>query len=75
MRLATLLKLSKTVRVLPHQAALTAVRKLIESGVSLGKIQPNYSLVGHRQLRDTECPGDRLYETITTWDHYDPHPT
>ena len=37
----------------------------------MGKISPNYTLYGHRQIRGgTECPGDRLFKEITTWDHF-----
>ncbi len=27
-------------------------------------------MMGHRQVRDTECPGQRLYEEIKKWDHH-----
>lgn len=51
------------------------VRKLINYGVDLGKISEDYKLVGHRQVRNgTECPGDRLFENIKLWEHYEDYP-
>lgn len=56
---------------LPPREQLDLVKKLIDYGVNLGKISENYKLVGHRQVRNgTECPGDRLFEEIKTWEHY-----
>lgn len=49
---------------LPNKAALTALNSLIKCGVTIGKIQRDYKLIGHRQARDTECPGTRFYEYI-----------
>lgn len=60
---------------LPPQQQLETVHKLIDYGVSLGKIKPDYTLFGHRQVREgTECPGDRLFEEISTWEHFSPNP-
>lgn len=50
------------------------VHRLIAFGVSSGKIQENYTLLGHRQVRDTECPGDRLFKEISTWKHFEALP-
>lgn len=46
------------------------VHRLIDFGISTGKIQENYTLLGHRQARNTECPGDRLFNEISTWKHF-----
>lgn len=46
------------------------VHRLIAYGVTAGKIQANYTLLGHRQVRHTECPGDRLFKEISTWAHF-----
>ncbi|CAD1474526.1 unnamed protein product, partial [Heterotrigona itama] len=54
----------------PNAAAIKAVQDLIEYGVSLGKIQENYKLFGHRQTTQTTCPGDSLYQLIQTWPHW-----
>ncbi|KAM3963833.1 peptidoglycan-recognition protein LB-like [Aphomia sociella] len=59
---------------LPPAKQLNTVKSLIAAGVELGYIKPDYKLVGHRQVRDTECPGDALYAEIKKWDHYTPFP-
>lgn len=56
---------------LPNEEALDAVQAMIECGIQLGKITPDYKMYGHRDVRATECPGDTLYELIKTWDHFD----
>ena len=45
---------------LPNPLALDAIKKLIKCGVEKEYIKPNYLLRGHRQVRDTECPGNRF---------------
>ncbi|XP_063896610.1 peptidoglycan-recognition protein LB [Helicoverpa armigera] len=57
----------------PAEQRKTAMA-LIAAGVELGYIKPDYKLVGHRQVRATECPGDALFNEIKTWDHYSPFP-
>uniref|UniRef100_A0A1A9WJ21 Peptidoglycan-recognition protein n=1 Tax=Glossina brevipalpis TaxID=37001 RepID=A0A1A9WJ21_9MUSC len=59
---------------LPTDKMLQATRDLIAFGVSGGYIDPQYKLYGHRQVRATECPGDRLYNEITKWPNYSPVP-
>lgn len=60
---------------MPPKQQLDTVHKLIECGIALGRIKPDYDLFGHRQVREgTECPGDRLFEEITTWEHFSPAP-
>ncbi|XP_076221970.1 peptidoglycan recognition protein 3-like [Nomia melanderi] len=54
----------------PNAAAITTVQKLIDYGVSIGKIQGNYTLYGHRQTTSTKCPGDSLYNLIQSWPHW-----
>lgn len=49
---------------------LDAVQGLISFGISNGNIDPDYKLLGHRQVRKTECPGDALYLTIQKWPHW-----
>nr|ABV60369.1 putative peptidoglycan recognition protein [Phlebotomus papatasi] len=60
---------------LPPEKMLQAVQKLIQSGVEEGYIAKNYTLLGHRQVRDTECPGQKLFDEIKTWPHFSPHPS
>lgn len=59
---------------LPSRATLRITRDLIRCGISLGKIRGDYQLIGHRQARQTECPGDALFNEIETWPHFQPHP-
>ncbi|XP_029646038.1 peptidoglycan recognition protein 1-like [Octopus sinensis] len=55
---------------LPNNLALDAVKNILDYGVCLGKITPNYRLYGHRDVRETSCPGDKFYQLIQTWKHY-----
>ncbi|KAH3787603.1 peptidoglycan recognition protein 1-like isoform X5 [Dreissena polymorpha] len=55
---------------LPNDAALDAVHAMIDCGIKLGKITPDYKLYGHRDAGNTECPGQQLYDLIRTWKHY-----
>lgn len=57
---------------LPSQDMISAVQTLIEYGVQMNIIAANYTLIGHRQVRPTECPGDRLFQEIQSWPHYSP---
>ncbi|XP_037892171.1 peptidoglycan-recognition protein LB isoform X1 [Glossina fuscipes] len=59
---------------LPTDTMLQATRDLIAFGLSRGYIHRQYELLGHRQVRPTECPGDRLYNEITKWPHFSPAP-
>ncbi|XP_038213968.1 peptidoglycan-recognition protein LB-like [Zerene cesonia] len=59
---------------LPPQNQLKTAKALIAAGVELGFIKPDYKLIGHRQVRETECPGDALFNEIQTWEHYSPFP-
>ncbi|KAF5281860.1 hypothetical protein FQR65_LT14504 [Abscondita terminalis] len=60
---------------LPNKRQLETVKKLISCGIEMGKIAPNYTLFGHKQVREgTECPGDRLFEEITKWEHFSWNP-
>ncbi|KAK3108915.1 hypothetical protein FSP39_018570 [Pinctada imbricata] len=54
----------------PHDDALTATKQLIQYGVVNGKLDRNYTLKGHRDVGNTECPGHALYQIIRTWPHY-----
>jgi N-acetylmuramoyl-L-alanine amidase len=57
-------------RKLPTTEALRALQDMIQYGIRLGKITSDYKLYGHRDVGDTECPGDVLYEHIKTWEHF-----
>nr|XP_034178569.1 peptidoglycan recognition protein 3-like [Osmia lignaria] len=58
----------------PNSAAINAVQNLISYGVSMGKITSTYTLLGHRQTKQTTCPGDSLYNLIQTWPHWSSSP-
>lgn len=49
---------------------LEAVKKFLKYSVENNYLRENYMLMGHRQVRSTECPGQRLYDEIKQWDHY-----
>ncbi|XP_044615880.2 peptidoglycan recognition protein 1-like [Equus asinus] len=54
----------------PPQRALRAAQSLLACGVARGALRTNYEVKGHRDVRDTDSPGDRLYDIIRTWPHY-----
>ncbi|KAF5308817.1 hypothetical protein FQR65_LT06050 [Abscondita terminalis] len=54
----------------PNVAALNALKLLILCGEESGQIRSDYKLLGHRQVRDTLCPGQALYQEITTWNNW-----
>ncbi|XP_071448825.1 peptidoglycan-recognition protein LB-like isoform X2 [Hetaerina americana] len=55
---------------MPDAGMLEAAHHLIARGIDMGKISANYTLLGHRQVRDTECPGQTLYQAIQAWPHW-----
>nr|XP_053617729.1 peptidoglycan-recognition protein LF-like [Plodia interpunctella] len=57
-------------QITPTPAQVKSAQKLIQAGIKLGHIKPDYKLVGHRQVRDTECPGNALFNEIQAWPHY-----
>ena len=59
---------------IPLKKQLHTVQKLIEMGVTMGKISKDYILLGHRQVSPTESPGNALYSIIKTWPHWSPKP-
>ncbi|XP_008274128.1 peptidoglycan recognition protein 5 [Stegastes partitus] len=48
----------------PSEKAIQAVKKLLQDGVSQAFLEPKFDLVGHKDLGETECPGDKLYPVI-----------
>ncbi|XP_037045309.1 peptidoglycan-recognition protein LC-like isoform X1 [Bradysia coprophila] len=57
-------------KMVPPKRQLTAAEFLIDRGVKLNKLIPDYQLYGHRQLIPSESPGPALYEVIKTWPHW-----
>lgn len=56
----------------PTPEQLETTKALIAEGVMLGKISPDYKLIGHDQVSATECPGGALTAAFSTWDHFAP---
>ncbi|KAH8257304.1 hypothetical protein KR038_006929, partial [Drosophila bunnanda] len=54
----------------PEERQLRACQLLIEEGMRIQKLDPNYKLFGHRQLGGTQSPGEMLYKIIQTWPHW-----
>nr|CAD7573015.1 unnamed protein product [Timema californicum] len=59
---------------LPNEEALTALSDLISCGVDIGKIGEGYHVIGHRQTRDTLCPGDTFYKWVKALPQWTDHP-
>lgn len=59
---------------LPSEVAIESAKALLECGVKLGELDPNYILLGARQLVATESPGLELYGVIQDWDHWQERP-
>ncbi|XP_062554648.1 peptidoglycan-recognition protein LB isoform X1 [Armigeres subalbatus] len=57
---------------MPPENMISAAQSLIEYGVRRSIIASNYTLIGHRQVRPTECPGEKLFKEIQNWPHYSP---
>ncbi|KAM7399565.1 hypothetical protein PAMP_018830 [Pampus punctatissimus] len=48
----------------PSREAISSVKRLLQSGVSQGFLRPHFVLFGHRDLGNTECPGQKLYAAL-----------
>lgn len=57
---------------LPNQKSVDAISSLIKCAVQENKLKDSYILYGHRQVRDTSCPGDALFKEIQSWPHWKP---
>ncbi|XP_069684132.1 peptidoglycan-recognition protein SB1-like [Periplaneta americana] len=55
---------------LPTAKMLQLAKSLINCGVKRNSIAANYTLLGHRQVRITDCPGNALFKEIKTWPHW-----
>ncbi|XP_075063060.1 N-acetylmuramoyl-L-alanine amidase [Mixophyes fleayi] len=55
----------------PESRIMNLVKdRFLKCAVRSGYISSNYTLQGHRQVGITSCPGDALYQEITSWDHF-----
>ncbi|NWQ84511.1 PGRP2 amidase, partial [Columbina picui] len=53
---------------LPDADTIALVRdELLPCAVRTGRLRHNYTLRGHRQMGDTDCPGDALFREIESW--------
>lgn len=59
---------------LPDERAMNSLLALLKCGVKHRHIPDTYRIIGHRQLRDTSCPGDNLFRFIQTWPRFEPNP-
>ncbi|XP_066151471.1 peptidoglycan recognition protein 1-like [Euwallacea fornicatus] len=57
---------------LPPAIALKKCKELIDHGIKIGKIRPDYELIGHCQCRPFLSPGKKLFEEISTWKQFNP---
>ncbi|XP_078126111.1 peptidoglycan recognition protein 6 [Sander vitreus] len=56
---------------LPSQHAMGLVRdQLASCAIGGGRLVATFTLQGHRQVVNTSCPGDALYNEIRGWGHY-----
>ncbi|XP_074874014.1 peptidoglycan-recognition protein SC2-like [Carettochelys insculpta] len=55
---------------LPNAAALNAAKHLIRCAVSRGFLSRTYRLKGHRNVGQTSCPGNALYQEIKKWPRF-----
>ncbi|KAF7665415.1 hypothetical protein LDENG_00144420 [Lucifuga dentata] len=49
----------------PSTEAISSVKQLLRSGVSQRYLQPEFVLLGHRDLGNTACPGENLYASLS----------
>lgn len=54
----------------PPPIMLNCFDKLLQEGVKLHYLTPDYKILAHRQLFATESPGLAFYEEIKKWSHW-----
>nr|CAD7425821.1 unnamed protein product [Timema monikensis] len=58
---------------LPPKVQLEALKKLLECGVKMGELDPDFKLLAHRQLVATESPGMTLFLELQNWPEWAEH--
>lgn len=48
----------------PPQSLMNQLETFLNYSVDLGKLAPNYDILGEKQVEFTTSPGDKLYETL-----------
>jgi len=56
---------------MPNQRALDAAKQLIDEMIARNYLSKDcYGFFGHRDKRETLCPGDLLYEHFKSWKNW-----
>ncbi|KAH8270086.1 hypothetical protein KR018_003804 [Drosophila ironensis] len=58
------------VNVEPPERQIEAAKQLMEEGVRLHKLHPDYRIYAHRQVSPTESPGQKLFELMKHWPRF-----
>nr|XP_021194000.2 peptidoglycan-recognition protein 1 isoform X2 [Helicoverpa armigera] len=54
-----------------NEKQLERAKMLLDLGVRVGYLHPNYHVLGAKDLQSSESPGTNLYRAIQNWTHYD----
>ena len=54
----------------PRKQQLEEAQALLEVSVKSKKLSSDYILVAHRQVSQTESPGEALFKILKTWPHW-----
>ncbi|CAG9864804.1 unnamed protein product [Phyllotreta striolata] len=60
--------------VTPPNLQMDALKNFIQAGVEHNLISLNYELIGHRQGKATDCPGDALFNLIKEMPRWSSNP-
>lgn len=55
---------------IPGDIQLDALKKFLDYAVDQGKLTYDFRLFGHRQLSATLSPGQKLFDILSTWEHF-----
>lgn len=55
---------------LPPAPMSQVTQDFIKYSIEGGHLRDDFILYGHRQVRNTECPGNALYAVIQKWPHW-----
>lgn len=53
----------------PSPALIQSIRDLLQGGVQIGELAPNFEIKGHRDFKATTCPGDLVYGMLDQFDY------
>jgi len=63
------------VNVEPSTRQIEAAKRLMDEGVRLHRLHPDYHIYAHRQVSPTESPGQKLFELMKKWPRFTPDAT